>query len=93
MALNVVVCDDSAFARKQLIRAIPKNLVNNLYQAENGLEAMKLLREGKCELLFLDLTMPIMDGFQVLEAIHKENIAVLVIVISGDVQEIGRAHV
>ena len=87
MALNVVVCDDSAFARKQLIRAIPKNLVNNLYQAENGLEAMKLLREGKCELLFLDLTMPIMDGFQVLEAIHKENIAVLVIVISGDVQE------
>lgn len=87
MALNVVVCDDSAFARKQLIRAIPKSLVNNLYQAENGLDAMKLLREGKCELLFLDLTMPIMDGFQVLDAIHKENIAVLVIVISGDVQE------
>ncbi len=87
MALNIIVCDDSSFARKQLIRSIPKSIVNDLYQAGNGIEAMKLLREQKVDLLFLDLTMPIMDGYQVLEAIHAENIDVLVIVISGDVQE------
>lgn len=87
MALNVIVCDDSGFARKQLIRSIPKSLVKELYQASNGLEAMKLLREGKGEILFLDLTMPVMDGYQVLDAIAKENLNVLVIVISGDVQE------
>lgn len=86
MALNIIVCDDSKFARNQLIRVIPKSLIANLYHANNGLEAMSLLREGKGDLLFLDLTMPIMDGYQVLEAIKQENIDVLTIVISGDIQ-------
>ncbi len=86
MALNVIICDDSKFARTQLIRVIPKSLISNLYQAENGLEAMKLLRDGKGELLFLDLTMPVMDGYQVLQAIREENIDVLTIVVSGDIQ-------
>ena len=86
MSLNIIVCDDSKFARNQLIRVIPKNLITNLYQANNGLEAMNLLHEGKGNLLFLDLTMPVMDGYQVLAAIKKENIDVLTIVISGDIQ-------
>jgi CheY-like chemotaxis protein len=86
MALNVIICDDSKFARNQLMRVIPKSVVGTLYQAENGLEAMKLLHEGCGELLFLDLTMPVMDGYQVLEAIKKENIDILTIVVSGDIQ-------
>ena len=86
MSLNIIVCDDSKFARNQLIRVIPKNLIANLYQANNGLEEMNLLHEGKGNLLFLDLTMPVMDGYQVLAAIKKENIDVLTIVISGDIQ-------
>src|SRR5574344_1867541 len=86
MALNVIICDDSKFARNQLMRVIPKSVVGTLYQAENGLEAMKLLHEGCGELLFLALTMPVMDGYQVLEAIKKENLDILTIVIRGDNQ-------
>lgn len=87
MGLNVIVCDDSKFARNQLIRVIPRSLITNLYQATNGKEAMQLMREGKGELLFLDLTMPEMDGFQVLEAIKQENIDIMKIVVSGDIQQ------
>jgi CheY-like chemotaxis protein len=86
MSLDVIVCDDSSFARKQLIRTLPKSLVNNLYQAGNGLEAMEYLREHKGELLFLDLTMPGMDGYQVLEAIKNERINIMTIVVSADIQ-------
>ena len=86
MSLDVIVCDDSSFARKQLIRTLPKSLVNNLYQAGNGLEAMECLREHKGELLFLDLTMPGMDGYQVLEAIKNEHINIMTIVVSADIQ-------
>lgn len=87
MALNVIVCDDSKFARNQLIRVIPKSVIKNLYQASNGAEAMELMRQGKGELLFLDLTMPVMDGYQVLEAIKQESIDIMKIVVSGDIQQ------
>lgn len=87
MGLKVIVCDDSKFARNQLIRVIPKSVISELHQASNGEEAMQLLHEGKGELLFLDLTMPIMDGFQVLEAIKQQNIDVMKIVVSGDIQQ------
>lgn len=54
--------------------------------ASHGGEAMDVLRMMPITVLFLDLTMPVMDGVQVLEAIKAEKIEVFVIVVSGDVQ-------
>ena len=87
MALDSIVCDDSKFARNQLIRVIPKKLVKNLYTSSNGKEAMELLREGKGKLMFLDLNMPVMDGYEVLEAVRQEGLRVMIIVVSGDIQQ------
>ena len=87
MALDIIVCDDSKFARNQLIRVIPKKLVKNLYTSSNGKEAMELLREGKGKLMFLDLNMPVMDGYEVLEAVRQEGLRVMIIVVSGDIQQ------
>ena len=36
--------------------------------------------------MFLDLTMPVMDGYQTLEAIRKDDLPIMVIVVSGDIQ-------
>lgn len=87
MTIPVVICDDSSFARKQVARALPNGWDVTLSFANNGREGIEAIREGKGDILFLDLQMPDMDGFEVLETIRKENLQTLPIVISGDIQE------
>jgi len=62
-------------------------------QAGNGVEAMEAYRAGKAAVMFLDLTMPVMDGYQVLEALQKEDLNSFVIVISADIQPIAQQRV
>lgn len=84
---SLLVCDDSNMARKQLLRALPADWPVAITQAANGLEAMAILRQGRTDVMLLDLTMPEMDGYQVLAALRAEGLACKVIVVSGDVQE------
>jgi len=55
-------------------------------QAENGEEALAAYRAGKADVMFLDLTMPVMDGYEVLEHLQKESLNTFVVVISADIQ-------
>jgi len=86
MTTQVLICDDSSFARKQLARALPNKWDVELSYAANGAEALDLIRKGKGEILFLDLNMPVMDGYQTLENILKEDLPTMTIVVSGDIQ-------
>lgn len=91
-ALPVIICDDSGLARKQMERALsPWNI--DVTHAKHGLEALEAIRAGKGELLFLDLNMPIMDGYEVLERIQTQDLPVLTIVVSGDIQPEAHARV
>ncbi|MFC3852838.1 response regulator [Salinispirillum marinum] len=86
MSIPIIICDDSSFARKQMARALPPEWEVEVTFAENGEEAIALIREGKGEVMFLDLTMPVMDGYQTLELIKGQDLPCMVIVVSGDVQ-------
>lgn len=86
MSLSVLVCDDSNMARKQVLRSLPEQLSSVANIAKNGEEALAFLRDNHVDVMFLDLTMPVLDGLGVLEAIKSENINVNVFVISADVQ-------
>lgn len=86
MSLPVLICDDSALARKAIARSLPKDWDISISFAENGELGLDAIREGKGDVVFLDLNMPVMDGYQVLEYICKEDLPALVIVISGDIQ-------
>ena len=87
MAGSVLVVDDSPIARKMLIKALPPDWDIEITQAANGIEALAAYRAGHVDVMFLDLTMPDMDGYQVLETLRKEDLNCLVIVVSADVQE------
>ncbi len=86
MTLPVIICDDSALARKQLAKSLPGGWDISITFATNGQEALEAIKQGKGDLLFLDLNMPVMDGYETLEAIRREDLACLVLVISGDIQ-------
>jgi chemotaxis protein CheY-P-specific phosphatase CheC len=93
MAIPVLICDDSSFAQKQMARALPRNWDVSLSFAADGAAGLAAIRAGKADILFLDLNMPVLDGYQVLEAIRREDLNTMVIVVSGDVQPEARARV
>lgn len=84
--MNVLICDDSGFARKQLVRALPADWDVTLHQAADGLKGVEQILMGHGDLIFLDLTMPEMDGYGVLETLKREGVRSKVIVVSGDIQ-------
>ncbi|GAA0816506.1 response regulator [Colwellia asteriadis] len=86
MTTKLLICDDSNMARKQVARSLPDDWDVDISFANNGVEGIKAIKEGKGDVLLLDLNMPEMDGYQVLETILKEDLPTLTIVISGDIQ-------
>ncbi|MFA5633477.1 MAG: response regulator [Porticoccaceae bacterium] len=93
MPTPVLICDDSSFAQKQMARALPDDWDVTLSFAANGAEGLDALRAGKGDILFLDLNMPVLDGYQVLETIRREDLNTMVIVVSGDIQPEARTRV
>ncbi|BBP78046.1 response regulator [Pseudomonas sp. Ost2] len=85
--IPLLVCDDSSMARKQVLRALPADWSVSITEASDGRQGLEAIRQGLGQVVLLDLTMPEMDGYQVLAAMRAEGLAAQVIVISGDVQE------
>lgn len=93
MGTPVLICDDSNMARKQVARSLPEGWDVEIEFATNGEEGLEAIRQGKGEMVFLDLTMPVMDGYGVLEAVQQEQHKSIIIVISGDIQPEARERV
>jgi chemotaxis protein CheY-P-specific phosphatase CheC len=86
MTIPVLICDNSSFARKQMQRSIPDGWDVDISFTEHGQEALDLIRAGKADVIFLDLNMPVMDGYETMQIIKDEDLPTMVIVVSGDVQ-------
>lgn len=93
MTLKVLICDDSALARRQMASALPPHWDIEVSFAGNGLEALAAVHAGKSELMFLDLNMPVMNGYQVLDEIRSQDLPAMVLVVSGDIQSEARQRV
>ncbi|HUE94867.1 response regulator [Pseudomonas sp.] len=84
--MKILIVDDSAMSRKLVMKALPSGLDMVVTQAANGEEALAAYHAGHAEVIFLDLTMPVMDGFRTLELLKSEDANAVVIVISADIQ-------
>lgn len=93
MMFPILICDDSGMARKMLKRSLPEDWPVTIHTVENGQQAMELMAREHIALLFLDLNMPEMDGYQVLQAMRQQQLETFVIVVSGDIQPQARQRV
>lgn len=90
----VLVVDDNSINRKIIGRML--TYFNLEYdEAENGVEALKLLRKRRDEqkesssaprygLVFMDLSMPVMDGYDAIEALRQDGIDVPVVALTAN---------
>jgi two-component system LytT family response regulator len=75
--IGVVIVDDEELARGLIREMLEKHAgIEVLAECGNGFEAVKAVAERKPDLLFLDVQMPKLDGFEVLELIG-EDVAVI----------------
>ncbi len=82
---KILVTDDSAFLRKRTC-SILAITGHDIIQAKDGQECVEKLTEEKPDVLFLDLVMPHMNGFEVLEYMQLHHIKVPTIVLTADIQ-------
>lgn len=90
MSTSVLICDDSKFARQMMAQSLPANWDIVVEFAENGQQALEKISQGKGDVMFLDLNMPVMDGYQTMAEIKRSDLPTMVIVVSGDVQDEAR---
>jgi len=70
--MKVVIVDDEELARRVLREFIEKEKgMEIVAECANGFEAVKAIGEHRPDLLFLDIQMPKLDGFEVLELIES----------------------
>jgi len=83
--IRVVVADDQPMARERLVSLLSAEPgVEVAGVASSGLEAVDCIRHQAPDLVFLDLQMPGMDGFGVIEAIGVERMPATVFVTAFD---------
>jgi len=93
MSLPITICDDSKFAQRMLASSLPSEWDVDISYADNGEQAIENIKQGQADVLFLDLNMPVMDGYQVMQQIRDNDLPTMVIVISGDVQPEARKRI
>jgi len=85
VTLRVVVVDDEQLPRQRivdLVRAHPE--LELVAQAEHGAAALDVIVEMHPDLVFLDIQMPELDGFQVIAALDDDVLPAVVFVTAFD---------
>ena len=76
MPYNLLIVDDSRSLRKVLIKTIRMCHIGeaNFLQAGNGSEALEVLKDNWVDIIFSDINMPEMDGYQFIEEVRKNDV-------------------
>jgi len=71
--LKILIIDDDNTIILFMSRMLKNKFDCHVFSAENGLEALTILEDEEIDLIFSDVTMPIMDGVETLRAIRKSE--------------------
>jgi len=74
MKIKAIIIDDERLARARLFRLLKKHdSIEILGEAENGREAIELIQKVQPDVIFLDIKMPVLSGFEMLERLDKSD--------------------
>ncbi|MBS1238580.1 MAG: response regulator receiver protein [Deltaproteobacteria bacterium] len=86
MIHKILLVDDSPIARKILKSCMPKDREYEFHEAGDGQEGLNKFLEIKPDVTFLDITMPVMDGIESLEAMKNADKNAVIIMCTADIQ-------
>jgi len=83
MLWSILVVDDEIEYAKILKRSLERDDRYFVHTAHNGLEALDAIEKETFDMMILDLTMPLMDGIQLLTELHNRHIWLPVLILTG----------
>lgn len=82
-----LLVDDSRITLKKMRRSFVAAGVEDIQTANNGVEAMELLKVERFDLIISDIHMPEMDGLELVKEVTSMNIGTPIVVCTADQQE------
>lgn len=79
---KILIIDDNDSLRTMVARMLEQD-GHETMTAENGKKGLEVFMIGKPDLVITDVLMPDMDGVEVISALHKFDLGVKIIVMSG----------
>ena len=85
---KILVADDAIFMRTMIVSILEELNCVEIIQAEDGEQAVSLYKEHKPALVMLDVSMPVMDGIETLEAILEFDDEANVVMCTANEQDL-----
>ena len=80
-SLKVLVVDDEDLIREAIATLLVK-FFEVVSTAKNGAEALELLENNSYDILFTDIQMPIMDGWELIQKIKDKDLDMFLVALS-----------
>lgn len=86
---NILICDDETDIRSAL-KIYLSSEDYNIFEAENGKEALEIIKDEEIHLLLMDIMMPVMDGIRALAKLRENGNNIPVILLTAKSQDIDK---
>ena len=72
--IKILLVDDFATMRKVIKNLLKQSGYNNIVEAEDGVDALKVLKSEKVDFVISDWNMPNMTGIELLKAVRADSV-------------------
>jgi len=80
---TIMVVDDMRVMRKSIMMFLKALGYTNFIEAENGADAISKYQTNDVDFVFMDLVMPIQDGYQALKAIRQSDASATIVMLTS----------